>query len=64
MRATIDGKEYELEFAGYDRATYRHADGCLAQVGGGPCQCGATERAERWFQVKLPSRAAAGERDE
>lgn len=63
MRATIDGKEYELEFAGYDRATYRHLEGCLVHPGnpesryGAPCQCGAADRADRWYQVKLPAAA-------
>lgn len=64
MKAIIDGKEYELEFAGYDRATYSHREGCLAFGNSqGPCQCGAIDRADVWYNVKLPSKEShsAGE---
>lgn len=47
-----------LEFSGYDRATYKHREGCLAlshgeAMTGSVCQCGAVERADRWYQIKL-----------
>lgn len=62
MHATINGKEYPLEFAGYDRASYQHTDGCLHKADPRmPCQCGAADRADRWYQVKLPASALGEE---
>lgn len=58
----FNGATYPVEFAGYDRQTYKHARGCLAysehHQGGLPgacCQCAAMDRADKWFQFKVPA---------
>lgn len=59
--AQIDGKRYPIKFAGYDRDTFKHLEGCLAysswHQGGEPgqcCQCGAIERAIKIYVVEVP----------
>jgi hypothetical protein len=50
----IGGKRYPIRFAGYDQHSFSHRAGCLAHnFGPGPCQCGAHERAGRWYAVKI-----------
>lgn len=57
--AMIEGVKYPIDFGGYDRATYKHVKGCLAenQFGSGPCICGAIDRADKWYVVKVPASA-------
>lgn len=65
--AMIGGQRYSVKFAGYDRATYRHLEGCLAfspmYPAGEPgqaCQCGAAERATKVYTVEVaPANAGA-----
>jgi hypothetical protein len=56
--AIIEGKRYPLKFEGYDRYTYKHLSGCLANTPGSCCQCGATERAKRVFVAIADERGA------
>jgi len=55
--AMIEGKRYPLEFGGYDRGTFKHLEGCLANTGG-CCQCHAFERAKRVFLAVAEPRAS------
>lgn len=62
--AVVDGKNYPLEFAGYDRDTYKHLEGCLAFGNrSGPCQCGAIDRADKWYAVKVPAQRTNPEQE-
>lgn len=52
--AMIGGTRYPIKFEGYDRHSYSHRPGCLAyNMGSGPCQCGAAERAGRWYSAHV-----------
>lgn len=60
--AMIDGKRYPIQFAGYDRDTYRHVEGCLAFLSErDACQCGASDRAKRFYVAELPPVSASGD---
>lgn len=66
--AMIGGVRYPIKFEGYDRETYKHERGCLAydngprssSLAGPPCQCGAMERADKWYSVKVPGQSPSG----
>jgi hypothetical protein len=60
MYAVIDGQRHLMTMC-YDRASYRHKEGCLAYLPNEPagdrnqaCQCGAAERATKVYYVEIP----------
>lgn len=60
----FNGATYPVEFAGFDRKTYKHEKGCLAYSEPGPnlvgpCQCGAIDRADKWYSFKVPAEKPA-----
>lgn len=53
--AIVRGLRYPVVYAGVDRATYQHLDGCLYKADARmPCQCGALERAAKIYTVTVP----------
>ena len=59
--AVIGGKKYPVRFAGRDRNTYKHAEGCMARghendikINQPACQCGAFYRTALLFGIYVP----------